>query len=105
MGHSPHLGYVSLFPLLLGILPPSSPWARPLLDAMDPASKGALIAAHGVPSLSPKDPLFGKGENYWRGKIWGNLNYLAISALGRNAFSHGDKESGIHKEVRQRFVS
>eukprot|EP00913_Durusdinium_trenchii_P032779 g30685.t1 len=44
---------------------------------------GELWSRYGVLSLSSKDPLFRSGEDYWRGKIWANLNYLTISALQR----------------------
>lgn len=35
----------------------------------------------GLRSLSKSDPYFGKGEDYWRGHIWVNLNYLVLRAL------------------------
>ena len=38
--HSPHLGYVSLFPLVLGHLPCDHPYAERLLDALQPAVPG-----------------------------------------------------------------
>jgi mannosyl-oligosaccharide glucosidase len=31
--------------------------------------------------LSKKDEFYGTGENYWRGPIWMNINYLAVSQL------------------------
>ncbi|CAE7195581.1 GCS2 [Symbiodinium pilosum] len=79
--HSPHLGYVSLFPLLLGLQPCDHPRAQSLLRALQP--KGELWSPYGVMSLSSKDKLFRQGEDYWRGKIWANLNYLTLSALQR----------------------
>ena len=79
---SPHLGYVSLFPLFLGLLPCDHPRAEKLLQALTP-TKGELWSPYGVMSLSRKDPLFRQGEDYWRGKVWANLNYLTLSALQR----------------------
>jgi len=99
--HSPHVGYVSLFPLLLGLIPPDSAWARPILGALDPMGSAGLWTEHGVPSLSTKDPLYGQGENYWRGKIWANLNFLAISALER-APREGARQ--LHGAVLRGFV-
>lgn len=89
--HSPHLGYVSLFPALLGLMPWEHQRARKLLEALQPVEEptrkgkrtGTLWSAHGVMSLSAGDPLFRQGEDYWRGKVWANLNYLTISALAR----------------------
>ncbi|CAE8634251.1 unnamed protein product [Polarella glacialis] len=112
--HSPHLGYVSLFPLGLGLLPCDHPRARQLLEALKPGSAdgtggGKLWSRHGVMSLSSQDPLFRQGEDYWRGKVWANLNYLTISALSRCA-SHPDpavKELAgqAHASLREGFVS
>ncbi|CAE7251790.1 GCS1 [Symbiodinium sp. CCMP2592] len=79
---SPHLGYVSLFPLLLGHQPCDHPRAAKLLKALAPKT-GELWSPFGVRSLSRKDPLNRQGEDYWRGKIWANLNYLSLSALQR----------------------
>jgi mannosyl-oligosaccharide glucosidase len=31
--------------------------------------------------LSKKDELYGTGENYWRGPIWININYLVLKNL------------------------
>lgn len=74
-----HKGYLSLFPFLLELLPPSSPRLGPILDLLrDPEH---LWSPYGIRSLSASHPEFGKGENYWKGPIWIQMNYLALRAL------------------------
>eukprot|EP00931_Biecheleriopsis_adriatica_P086722 TRINITY_DN61330_c0_g1_i1.p1 TRINITY_DN61330_c0_g1~~TRINITY_DN61330_c0_g1_i1.p1 ORF type:complete len:952 (-),score=239.62 TRINITY_DN61330_c0_g1_i1:40-2895(-) len=103
VAHSPHLGYVSLFPLLLGLLPCDHPRALPLLKALQPRPAGSkpkkLWSEHGVMSLAAEDPLWRQGEDYWRGKIWANLNYLTISALHRCAAEGGDEVKELAREA------
>jgi mannosyl-oligosaccharide glucosidase len=84
VGFVQHVGYVSLFPLLLKLLPADAPQLGAILDALtDPAQ---LWSKHGLRSLSAADRFHGV-ENapgdapYWRGPIWVNLNYLALSGL------------------------
>jgi mannosyl-oligosaccharide glucosidase len=70
---------VSIFPLLLGLVPRDSPHLAALLDMIsDPAH---LWSDYGLRSLSKSDPYYSQGENYWRGPIWINMNYLALSSL------------------------
>ncbi|RPB25421.1 mannosyl-oligosaccharide glucosidase [Terfezia boudieri ATCC MYA-4762] len=78
--HSCHPGYISLFPLLVGgIIPPDSPRLPHLLRLItDP---NHLASPYGIRSLSPKSPMFAMGENYWRGPIWININYLVLVRL------------------------
>jgi glycogen debranching enzyme len=77
--HVCHAGYISLFPFLLQLLPPSSPHLSSVLELLrDP---NQLWSDYGLRSLSKKHALFGKGENYWRGPIWVQMNYLALAAL------------------------
>lgn len=74
-----HAGYISLFPLLTGILPASSPHLGAILELMrDPET---LWSPYGIRSLAKNHPLFGKDENYWRGPIWMPFNYMALSSL------------------------
>jgi mannosyl-oligosaccharide glucosidase len=40
-----------------------------------------LWSDYGIRSLSKADEFYGTGENYWRGPIWINMNYLAIVQL------------------------
>jgi glycogen debranching enzyme len=82
--HVCHKGYISLFPFLLGLLPPDSPHLGAILDIVrDPDQ---LWSPYGIRSLSKQDPHFGQGENYWRGPIWIQMNYLALSALHNVGF-------------------
>lgn len=75
-----HKGYISLFPFLVGgIINPDSEKLKPILDLIsDPEH---LWSPYGLRSLSKSDKLFGTGENYWRGPIWININYLALQRL------------------------
>lgn len=77
--HVCHKGYISLFPFLLGLLKPDSDHLGPMLDLIrDPMH---LWSPYGIRSLSIQHPLFGQGENYWRGPIWIQMNYMALSSL------------------------
>lgn len=77
--HVCHRGYISLFPFLLGLLPSDSPQLASILELLrDPQH---LWSDYGIRSLSKSHPLYGKGEDYWRGPIWVPLNYLALKAL------------------------
>ena len=77
--HVCHKGYLSLFPFVLELLPPTSPHLGHILDLVhDPEH---LWSLYGIRSLSASHPEFGKGENYWKGPIWIHINYLALRAL------------------------
>ncbi|KAF9106691.1 Processing alpha glucosidase I [Mortierella sp. AM989] len=77
--HVCHKGYISLFPMLLGIIDPESEKLDHVLDLMyDPEE---MWTPFGLRSLSAKDEFFGTGENYWKGPIWINVNYLAVHSL------------------------
>jgi mannosyl-oligosaccharide glucosidase len=74
-----HKGYVSIFPFLLGLLPVDSPKLGSVLDLL--ANEEELWSEHGIRSLSKSDEFYETGENYWRGPIWININYLAVREL------------------------
>lgn len=74
-----HAGYVSLFPMMLGLLPPDSPNLGKIFDLIH--SKDKLWSDYGIRSLSKDHEQFGKGENYWKGPIWMPFNYLTLSSL------------------------
>ena len=66
--HIVHRGYISLFPMLLKLLPADSPKLEAILELIkDPEQ---LWSPYGLCSLSQSDPYFGQGENYWRGPVF-----------------------------------
>ncbi|PWZ02275.1 glycoside hydrolase [Testicularia cyperi] len=97
--HVCHAGYVSLFPLMLELLPNDSPKLGHVLDLLsDPAQ---LWSPFGVRSLSLTDENFGQGDNYWRGPIWVHMSYLTLRAL-RNKYA---TTSGPFQAQAQRIYS
>ncbi|KAG8842187.1 Processing alpha glucosidase I [Serendipita sp. 405] len=104
--HVCHKGYLSLFPFLLGLLPPSSPHLGPILDLLRDSKH--LWSPYGLRSLSASHPLFGQGENYWRGPIWIQMNYLALSSLYKvyaaEPGPYQEKARQIYEELRENVV-
>lgn len=100
--HVCHKGYISLFPFLLGLLPPDSPHLGAILDLVrDPAQ---LWSPFGIRSLSLQDSHFGQGENYWRGPIWIQMNYMALSSLYKVSGSvvcESRELMGVHRFTRK----
>jgi len=85
--HVCHEGYVSFFPLFLGLLEPDSPRLGPLLARLQ--NRSSVLGRAGLRSLSKADPLYGTGDNYWRGKVWININFLAVRSLEQLAARPG----------------
>ena len=78
------VGYISLFPFILGILDPKSPKLSKILDAIEDPNK--LYTPYGLRSLSKEASLYNKKNTehdapYWRGPIWININFLVVRAL------------------------
>ena len=80
--HICHLGYITLVPLALGHVDPTSAQFRALLDHLTSAE---LLTPYGLRSLASSDGKFGTAEDYWRGNVWVNINYLACQALAAYA--------------------
>ncbi|KAI0831044.1 glycoside hydrolase [Trametes gibbosa] len=104
--HVCHKGYLSLFPFLLSLLPPDSPHLGAILDLLsDPEH---LWSPYGLRSLSASHPEFGQGENYWKGPIWIQMNYLALSALHKTyAAQEGPYQARaqeIYAELRRNVI-
>jgi mannosyl-oligosaccharide glucosidase len=74
-----HKGYISLFPFLTGLMDPKSDKLGHVLDLL--GDEEELWCEFGIRSLSKKDEFYGTDENYWRGPIWMNMNYLAVVQL------------------------
>lgn len=77
--HVCHKGYISIFPFLVGLVPANSPRLGAILDQISDPEE--LWSDYGLRSLSQSDAFYGTGENYWRGPIWLNMNYLAVKSL------------------------
>ncbi|KAH9057624.1 glycoside hydrolase [Lactarius vividus] len=104
--HVCHKGYLSLFPFLLSLLPSDSPHLGSVLDLLrDP---NHLWSPYGLRSLSASHPEFGVGENYWKGPIWIQMNYLALQALHETYTVHEGpyqaKARSIYSELRQNVI-
>lgn len=87
-----HRSYVSLFPLMLRLLPANDPQlGRDIRALLDPDS---LYSVSGVRSLSRQSSLYNRYNSehdkpYWRGPVWININYLLIKALRHYARTPG----------------
>lgn len=103
--HVCHAGYVSLFPLLLRLLPADSAQLGAVIKLLtDPRE---LWSEHGLRSLSKSHPLYGTEENYWRGAVWLPINYLALGALRHYAQAAGPHQAAAaaaYRELRMRIV-
>jgi len=105
-----HMGYVSLFPLMLRVLPVDSDQLRSVLASMrDPKE---LWTPWGLRSLSKQSPYFQRGNApgdapYWRGPIWINLQWLALSGLHHYATSagpHTEQAREVYTELRDNVI-
>ncbi|KAI6102747.1 mannosyl oligosaccharide glucosidase-domain-containing protein [Pisolithus croceorrhizus] len=104
--HVCHKGYISLFPFMLALLPPDSPHLGPIFDMLrDPDH---LWSPYGIRSLSASHPAFGTGENYWKGPIWIQMNYLVLRALYTTYAAvdgpYQERAKAIYAELRKNVV-
>ncbi|KAF8061451.1 glycoside hydrolase [Lyophyllum atratum] len=104
--HVCHKGYLSLFPFSLSLLSPSSPQLGHILDLLrDPEH---LWSPFGIRSLSASHPEFGQGENYWKGPIWVQMNYLVLRALHTTYAAqpgpYQTKAKEIYSELRKNLI-
>jgi mannosyl-oligosaccharide glucosidase len=99
----PHDGYVALFPILLGLVPHDSPKIGPILEVLKNSDK--LWSNYGIRSISKQDPYYGTSENYWRGPIWININYMLLSSLYNNYLSKEGPYKAEFKDIYTRLRS
>ncbi|KAL2217079.1 putative mannosyl-oligosaccharide glucosidase [Thermoascus aurantiacus ATCC 26904] len=103
--HVCHKGYISIFPFLTGMIGPDSPRLKPILDLI--ADPEELWSPYGIRSLSKKDEFYGTGENYWRGPIWMNINYLVLKNLYNIATApgpHQEQARQMYSDLRKNLV-
>ena len=106
-----HLGYVSLFPLLLRILPPDASELLDIIDMLHDPQR--LWSPYGIRSLSAADAMwYGRAnapgdEPYWRGAVWININYLVLAGLHHYAHRLGPgraRAAQVYTELREIVV-
>ncbi len=97
----PHSGYISLLPFALKLVPVDSPKIDAILNQLqDP---NGVWSDYGIRSLSKSDAYYGKGENYWRGPIWMNINYLILDAL-KHYSAHNTNARALYPRLRSNLI-
>ncbi|KAJ8476372.1 hypothetical protein OPV22_020099 [Ensete ventricosum] len=106
----PHLGYVSLFPFMMGIIPSESPILEKQLRLI--SNRSTLWTDYGVRSISKTSSLYMKRNTqhdppYWRGPIWINMNYMILSALHHYSQEDGPYRTTagtLYQELRSNLI-
>lgn len=91
---------------MLSLLPPGSPHVGAILDIIrDPEH---LWSPYGIRSLAKSHPEFGQGENYWKGPIWIQMNYLILGALYKNYGAQNgpyqERAMQVYAELRKNVI-
>ena len=103
--HVCHKGYISLFPLMTGLLSPTHPHLSHVLDLL--SDENELWSPHGIRSLSARSEFYGTEENYWRSPIWLNMNYLILvqlHSLGRARGPERARAGMLYNALRVNLV-
>lgn len=111
-GYSKHLGYVSLFPIISGLINIKHPNFKSGLKLIRSRSVG-VWSSYGLRSLSINDSLYGEAENYWRGPIWININFLVLRALKDNLIDSQNfnktelfnQTKNVYQNLRKNLIS
>ncbi|KAL0221106.1 hypothetical protein RCL1_000960 [Eukaryota sp. TZLM3-RCL] len=97
-----HHGYVGLFPLMLcHVAPTDHDRIEKIVNIV--LDENALNSPAGIRSLSKQSKLFGSGENYWRGPVWINLNYLYLKAI-KECYWENDVARQSYHVIRSKIV-
>ncbi|KAF2471180.1 glycoside hydrolase [Lindgomyces ingoldianus] len=103
--HVCHKGYISVFPFLVGLLPADSPRLGAVLDTLSDPEE--LWSEFGLRSLSKSDEFYHTEEDYWRGPIWVNINYLAVVKLldlAQIKSPHQSRAKKLYTDLRKNLV-
>jgi len=101
-----HIGYISIFPILLQ-LASNTEAVEHTIRAM--ADSHHLLSRAGLRSLSKhaptggRDPVYGTQEDYWRGKVWVPMNFLALRAL-KTGYRDAKGADALYKTLRASLV-
>lgn len=114
----PRVGYVTIFPFLLKVLPITSNPDDVQKEAIEQTltfmeDPKYLFTEYGLRSIAASDKFYLKRNSagdapYWRGPIWINVNYLALSALHHYAqieSSYQERISKLYSKLRQGILN
>ncbi|KAF2127328.1 glycoside hydrolase family 63 protein [Dothidotthia symphoricarpi CBS 119687] len=97
-----HKGYLSLLPLITGLLSPTHPHLPAVLDLIT-----HLWTPHGLRSLSPYSAKYGPGTGNWRSPIHITTHYLLLTRLHSLATTPGPSQArcrDIYTALRRNIV-
>ncbi|KAJ3678273.1 hypothetical protein LUZ60_002076 [Juncus effusus] len=106
----PHIGFVSLFPFIMAIIPPESWILEKQLDLI--SNRSILWTDYGLRSLSKTSTLYMKHNTehdapYWRGPVWINMNYMILSGLHHYSTLDGPyraRAAELYEELRSNLI-
>lgn len=84
---------------MLGMVAEGTPAFNKILEVM--SSPDHLWSVGGIRSLSKSDPLYGTGDNYWRGSVWMPINYLILRAC---KLYYPNSTKSFHDKLRQALI-
>ena len=98
--YNPHIGYINLFPLFFG------DFQRENLGDLFKylSNKNEFMSDFGIRSLVKNDLLYHTGDDYWRGKIWIQMNYLALGGLYKYYIEFNEDAEKIYEKVRNGVI-
>ena len=97
---NPHIGYINLFPLFFG-----DNYKENLGDLFKYLNnKNEFMSDYGIRSLVKNDLLYHTGDDYWRGKIWIQINYLTLSGLYKYYNEVNEDAEKIYEKVRSGVI-
>ena len=65
--------------------------------------KNEFLSDYGIRSLVKSDLLYRTGDDYWRGKIWIQINYLVLRGLN-NYFINNKEIKNIYDKIRYGLI-
>ena len=97
---NPHIGYINLFPLFFGDFTKEN--IGDLFKYL--SNKNEFMSEYGIRSLVKNDLLYHTGDDYWRGKIWIQMNYLTLSGLYKYYNEINEDAEKVYEKVRSGVI-
>ena len=94
---NPHLGYINLFPIFFGDFEENE--LGDLFKYLN--DKNEFMSDYGIRSLVKNDLLYRTGDDYWRGKIWIQMNYLSLRGLKKYFW---ENVKNIYEKIRNGVI-